>query len=116
MKIFKKQEKSTPGWGYWGNYGEIDLGFSFGVIENSDSYSGESLHYHKNATTYILVLEGSGIVRVAGRDCEINTGELLQIDPMEQYKMLQGVELPFRWVTVSTNKEPGDRVVVEEGL
>jgi hypothetical protein len=49
MKIFKKQEKSTPGWGYWGNYGEIDLGFSFGVIENSDSYSGESLHYHKNA-------------------------------------------------------------------
>lgn len=113
MKIHKKQNKSTPGWGYWGNYGEIAMGFSSGLIERNEDYPGEPLHYHKQAITYMLVLKGSGYVEVEGEKVLVQKDELLEIAPGEKYKMIGGEDLPFQWVTISTNKEPGDKVVVE---
>ncbi|MBL8031652.1 MAG: cupin domain-containing protein [Candidatus Doudnabacteria bacterium] len=113
MNIYSKHNKTTPGWGYWGNYGEIDMGFSSGLIEKVEDYAGEPLHYHKKATTYMLVLDGVGLVEIDGIETRVEKESLLRIDPTERYRVLGAAEVPFRWIVVSTNKEPGDRVVVE---
>lgn len=112
MHIYTKQNKATPGWGYWGNYGEIDMGFSSGLIEKPEEYVGEPVHYHKQATTYMLVLEGAGLVEIDGHEVRVAKDGLLKIDPGEQYRVVGAGETPFRWVVVSTNKEPGDRIEV----
>lgn len=112
MKIFDKKDKSTKGFGYWGDYGEIDLGFSSGLIEDSASFLGEPLHFHKKATTFFLVLSGSGVVEVEGKEVEVKEKQLLQIDPGEKYKVLGAKQTPFSWVVISTNKDPKDRMVI----
>lgn len=112
MKIHSKHNKATPGWGYWGNYGEIDMGFSSGLIDNNAEYSGEPVHYHKQATTYILVLEGSGFVEINGEKITVAQDELLEIAPGEHYRMLGADQMPFRWITISSNKNPDDKVVI----
>lgn len=113
MKIYPKQSKATPGWGYWGNYGEIDMGFSSGLIECNEDYPGEPVHYHKQAITYILVLEGAGLIEINAEVVKAERDSLLQIDAGESYCILGAAETPFRWIAISTNKEPGDRVVVK---
>lgn len=90
------------------------MGFSSGLIAHNEEYAGEPLHFHKEATTYMLVLEGSGYVQVEGERVLVSRDQLLEIAPGEQYKMLGGEDLPFRWICISSNKEPGDKVVVEE--
>lgn len=112
MKIHSKQNKATPGWGYWGSYGDIGMGFSSGLISKDEDYAGEQVHYHKEATTYILVLEGSGLVEVNGQKVTVVQDELLEIAPEEHYRMLGGEDLPFRWITISSNKNPDDKVAI----
>ena len=53
MKIFQQQKKAMPGWGYWGNYGEIDMGFSSGLIEHPEDYSGEQ---NQNKSHWVIWL------------------------------------------------------------
>lgn len=89
------------------------MGFSSGLIENNADYAGESLHYHKEATTYMLALEGSGFVEINGEKEMVSQDELLEIAPGEHYRMLGADQVPFRWITISSNKIPDDKVVLE---
>lgn len=112
MKIHPKHNKATAGWGYWGNYGEIGMGFSCGLIESNDDYTSEPVHYHKEAATYILALEGSGFVEINNQKVTVLQDELLEIAPGEHYRMLCADQVPFRWITISSNKNPDDKVVI----
>ena len=113
MKIYTKTTKNALGWGYWGDFGEIDTGWSDGIIKSNKEFSGEKLHYHKVGTTYFLGLEGTGLVQVGGKEIELPKDALLRIDPGEKYKVLGAKETPFKWIVVCTAKERSEKVEVE---
>lgn len=113
MKIYKKTEKNTSGFGYWGNFGEIDLGWSSGLIKGGSKFSGERLHYHRIGTTYFLGISGVGLLQVDGEKIELSKDTLLRIDPGEKYKVVGAKRTPFEWVVVCTAKEKGEKVELE---
>lgn len=112
-RIYRLQEKSTPGWGYWGNYGEIDIGLSRGSVVSKSEFQGDKLHYHQKGVVFILVLEGSGLVEVEGEELTISENEVLRISPGEKYRHTGAAETPFSWITICTSKDPKDKVIVE---
>jgi len=113
MKVFIKTDKSLPGFAYWGDFGEIDTGWSSGEIVDNNKYPGEKLHYHKTGTTYFLSLSGVGLVQVDGKEIELPKETLLQINPGEKYKVLGAKETPFKYIVVCTSKERSEKVEVE---
>jgi len=113
MKLYAKQSKSLKGWGYWGDYGEIDLGFSSGYVDRPEDFQPDMLHYHQKGTVFILVMSGSGTIEVNGQILALKTDELLRIDPGEKYRHLDVTETPFSWITVCTCKEIDDKVAVK---
>ena len=114
MKIYSKKEKTTtPGFGYWGDFGEIEMGWSYGEITDNQNFVGEKLHYHTLGTIYFLGLEGTGLLEVDGNQVELDKGSLLRIDPNEKYKVLRAKETPFKYIAVCTSKDPKEKVVAE---
>ncbi|OGM19409.1 hypothetical protein A2685_02000 [Candidatus Woesebacteria bacterium RIFCSPHIGHO2_01_FULL_37_10] len=115
MKIYKKKEKQTAsGFGYWGDFGEIDMGWSYGEITDNSTFPGEKLHYHKVGTIYFLGLEGTGLLEVEGNQVELDKGSLLRIDPNEKYKVIGAKDTPFKYIAVCTSKDPKEKVIVEK--
>lgn len=113
MRIYKKTEKNALGWGYWGDFSEIDMGWSDGLITDNSQFTGEKLHYHKTGTVYFLSVDGTGLIQVEGKEVELPKNTLLRIDPGEKYKVLGANEVPFRWIVVCTSKERSEKVDVE---
>jgi mannose-6-phosphate isomerase-like protein (cupin superfamily) len=113
MKIYSKTDKNIPGFGYWGDFGEIDMGWSSGVINDETSFNGEKLHYHKVGTTYFLGLEGTGLIEVEGKQIELEQETLLRIDPNEKYQVIGAKVTPFKYIVVCTAKERSEKVVVD---
>ena len=114
MEIYRKKEKSTPGFGYWGDFGEIDMGFSYGYVEKREGFSGEKRHYHKKGTVYFLTLEGRGSLEVDGEDVVMEKDILIRVDPGEIYKVKSVLETPFHWLAICTSKDPQEKVVLDE--
>ena len=113
MRIYKKKGKSIPGWGYWGDYGEIEIGLSSGYVKSPKDFQPDPLHYHQKGTIYILVLEGKGFVEVEGKQVTIAKDEVLRINPREKYRHTGVTETPFSWTTICTYKDPKDKVLVK---
>lgn len=114
MKLYEKEKKSTPGWGYWGNYGEIEIGLSSGRVESPDQFEGDPLHYHQKGIIFILVLEGRGLVEVEGQEITVVRNQVLKIEPGEKYRHTGVSETPFSWITICTSKDPDDKVVIDK--
>lgn len=113
-RVYTKNEKSIPGWGYWGEFDEIEIGLSSGREESTENLQTDPLHYHQKGTVFILVLEGSGVVEVEGQSITISKNEVLRVAPGEKYRHTGVVEAPFSWITICTSKDPDDKVVVKE--
>jgi mannose-6-phosphate isomerase-like protein (cupin superfamily) len=113
MKIYKKQIKSDGRGGFWGDFGEIDMGWSYGEISSKNPFPGEKLHYHKVGTIYFLALEGIGLLEVEGERVELEKDSLLRIDPGEKYKVIGAKDTPFKFIAVCTSKDPKEKIVVE---
>jgi mannose-6-phosphate isomerase-like protein (cupin superfamily) len=114
QRIYKKNEKSVPGWGYWGNFGEIEIGLSSGREESTDNPQIDKLHYHKEGIIYILALEGKGIVEIEGENVTVTKDEVLRIAPGEKYRHIGVQQAPFSWITICTSKKSDDKVVIEK--
>jgi mannose-6-phosphate isomerase-like protein (cupin superfamily) len=113
-RVYRLQEKENiPGWGYWGNYGEIDIGLSRGLVATEADFQGDELHYHQKGVVFILVLEGSGQVEVEGEKLTVSKNEVLRISPGEKYRHTGATKTPFSWITICTSKDPKDKVVAE---
>jgi mannose-6-phosphate isomerase-like protein (cupin superfamily) len=113
MRVYKKEKKSIPGFGYWGDFGEIDTGWSCGQVVDNSRFPGEKLHYHKKGTTYFLGIDGTGVIEVEGKEIELSKDALLRIDPGEKYRTLRAKKTPFKWIVVCTSKDRSEKVVVE---
>ena len=113
-RIYKKNAKSTPGWGYWGNFGEIEIGLSSGRAESVKNPQLENLHYHKVGTIFILVLEGIGIFEVDGEKLSVSKDEVLRIASGEKYRYVGVRKVPFSWIVICTSKDKDDKIVVEK--
>ena len=111
-RIYPKKEKTTPGWGYWGGYGEIEVGISSSRIEDPEQFQADKLHYHRKGLIFIVVLEGSGTVEVNGEYIVVKKDEVLRVSPGEKYRHTKVLETPFSWITFCTSKDPEDKVVV----
>jgi mannose-6-phosphate isomerase-like protein (cupin superfamily) len=111
MKIFQKTNKSIPGFGYWGNFGEIDVGISSGSISDNQSYRPEPLHHHQQGTTYFICLDGVGLIEVNGREIKLEKDQVLCINPQEKYRVVGAVNFPFEWLVFCTIKDPQDKIV-----
>jgi len=114
MKIYQKKDKLTSGFGYWGDFDEIDMGWSYGEISDNKTFPGEKLHYHKVGTIYFLGLEGKGILEVEGGQVQLQKDCLLRIDPGERYAVIGAKETPFKYIAVCTSKDPKEKVIVGE--
>lgn len=114
QRVYKKHEKSIPGWGYWGNFGEIEIGLSFGREESIKNPQTDRLHYHKEGIIFILVLEGTGVVEIEGENIMVNNDEVLRISPGERYRHTGVKKAPFSWITICTSKNPEDKVFIEK--
>lgn len=113
MEIYEKRVKGDGRGGYWGDFGDIDMGWSYSEISEDNPFPGEKLHYHKVGTIYFLALEGSGVIEVEGEQVELLRDNLIRIDPGEKYKVMGAKEMPFRFIAVCTSKDPDEKVVVE---
>lgn len=113
MKIYPKNTKSTSGFGYWGDFGEIDVGLSSGLITDNNTFSGEKLHYHQLGVIYFVVIDGSGVVEVEGQSIEIKKDTVLRIDPGEKYRVTKAINYPFNWLVFCTSKDRQDKVIVD---
>jgi len=113
MKIFPKKPKSTPYFGYWGEYGEVVLGISMGCIIDNDIFPGEKLHYHLKGTMYFIVLDGSGFLEVDGKEVLLQKDTMCEVSPGEQYRILRANEVPFSWLVVCTSNSVDDKVIME---
>ncbi len=112
MKIHERKQKSNPLLGYWGNYGEIDIGISSGKIDKHTDFS-EILHYHKKGLVYFLILDGEGILEINGEIVPMKKDTVIQIDPEEKYKVREVLSYPLSWITICTIKDPSDKIVLE---
>ena len=113
QRIYKKNQKLIPGWGYWGNFGEIEIGLSACKEESTKNLQTDKLHYHQKGTIFILALEGSGIIEVESQSITISKDEVLRVAPGEKYRHVGVTEAPFSWITICTSKDPNDKVVIE---
>lgn len=113
MKVYEKQIKGDGRGGYWGDFGKIDMGWSYAEISKDNPFPGEKHHYHKVGTMYFLALEGSGILEVKGKKIELVENSLLRIDPGEKYKVIGAKNMPFRFIAVCTSKDPEEKIVIE---
>ena len=113
MKIYHKRIKGDGRGGFWGDFGEIDMGWSYGEISQENIFPGEKIHYHKTGTTYFLGLAGVGLIEVEGERVELIKDMLLRIDPGEKYRVLTPRKIPFTWIVVCTSKDPKEKVVIE---
>ncbi len=112
MEIYRKKKKSIPGWHYWGDYGEIDIGLSSGFVSKGDKFAEDKLHYHRKGTVYLFTLKGRGLLEVEGKKIEMGKNSLIRIDPGEKYRHLDALEKPLYWITICTSKDPKDKVIV----
>jgi hypothetical protein len=112
MKVYRKKEKTTPGWGYWGDNGEIEVGISSAYVENTSDFQPDKPHYHKLGTVYILTLAGSGVLSVNNHEVEHGEGTLVRIDPGEVYHHVRAEEAPLSWFTFCTVKDPADKIIL----
>lgn len=113
MKIFEKQEKQLPGFGYWGDRGEIEQGISVGELSEVGTFTDEELHYHKEGVQYFLCVEGSGSIEVEGERVSLSSEQVLRIDPGEKYRVASAKEVPFKYFAFCTIKNPEDKVLVK---
>ena len=111
-RIYKKSDKQIPGWGYWGNFGEIELGFSSGHEASVGSSHQDKLHFHQNGIVFILILDGAGIIEVEGESLGVAKDDLLRIAPGEKYRHSRATEAPFSWISICTSKDPDDKIIV----
>lgn len=108
-RIYQKKEKNIPGWGYWGDADEIEVGISSGSI-TSENFITDALHYHKEGIVFILATEGEGKIEVNGTVYVLKKDEVLRITPGEKYRHLEATITPFSWITLCTVKDLGDKV------
>jgi mannose-6-phosphate isomerase-like protein (cupin superfamily) len=114
MKIFSKKPKKTPNFGYWGEYGEIELGLSSGLISDKTSFSSEQLHYHVNGIVYFIIHEGEGVLEVNGKEIPLKRDDMCEVKPGEQYRILRAEKTPFSWLAVCTSNNADDKIIVNE--
>lgn len=111
-RIYNKKQKAIRGWGYWGDYGEIEVGISSGRVGADSDFQKDQLHYHKRGIVYILVTEGEGEVEVEGKEITISKDQVLRISPGEKYRHVGVKKIPFSWITFCTSKDLDDKVIV----
>lgn len=114
MKIYNKQSKNDRNSKdfYFGNYGEIDLGISSATFENLEN-SEDKLHFHKAAKEYYITTNEAGLIEIEGKEYEMNTENLIMVEPGEKHKVLKATKPPFSFIVISTIKAKDDKVVVE---
>jgi len=113
MLKYKKKVKDTQGFGYWGDFGDIDMGFSSGLIKNNHLFPGEKLHYHTKGTMYFLIMDGIGEVEVDGVKVLMEKNALYRVDPGEKYRVLGAKKTPFSWICICTSKDPKEKIVLD---
>jgi mannose-6-phosphate isomerase-like protein (cupin superfamily) len=115
MKVFEKQYKAGTNsqWGYWGNYGEIELGISSGLVQSLENFLPDKLHYHKRGIIFLVGLTGEGILEIDGQEVPLKKDLVVRIDPGEKYYHKTVTMFPFQWITICTVKDIDDKVLVK---
>lgn len=110
FKTYNDEGKQMKGWGYWGDASEIKMAISKGRID-SEEYAGEKPHAHLESYVYFIILAGSGIISVEGKDVTVQQDEVLEIAPGEKYQVKGAITKPFEWLVVGTVTGNKDKVV-----
>jgi len=111
MLMLPWKQKKTPGFGYWGEYGEIDLGISSGLVETAGDMH-DPKHYHKEGVTYFLVVRGEGVVEVEDKEFVLQQNSCVVVEPKEVYRMVRAKVVPFEFFVICTRNTKEDRVEV----
>lgn len=109
MKIYPKTPKANPGHFYFGNYGEIDLGFSY-VHEEKIGPFQDPLHSHQKGTEYYWTIQGEGLLEVDGNLGSLTPNQLVAVEPGEKHRIHSVIQAPFQVLVICTVKEKGDKI------
>lgn len=103
MKLHAKFEHQREHTWTWGKRGEADLRVNFGKLKAGDVFLTEPLHYHKTRKTYFCVVDGGLKVEVNGRVVEITESAMLEVEPLEKYRVMGVGAEGCLWVTIGNN-------------
>lgn len=110
MKIFNKQAKGKDGEFYFGDYDAIDISISYAHI-TPDSLS-DSLHYHKKAQEYYIVIAGTGLLEVEGHMVELQENTVVMVEPGEKHRIIAATSDILDVLVIATPKIDGDKVMI----
>ncbi len=106
MKFHKKFEHDLPGIGYWGERADVALRVNFGCFEPGESFPHDPLHYHKTRTTFFCILTGSLLLEIEGKELNVTSETMLEIEPLEKYRVVRIGKDGCRYIVIgSHNKE-----------
>lgn len=111
MKLHQKFKHHVSHMSYWGERPRVGLRVNFGEFKPGEKYDVEPLHYHQTRTTYICVLDGSVVMEVDGREIVVTPEAMLEIEPLEKYRVVRVGEEGCKLVIIGSHDED-DRVVV----
>ena len=105
MKIYHKENGSTPSWvcGHWnGSPLEIGMGLRTEVGDN------EVMHYH-HYREYYIVLEGEAELHVEGKRVSLQPGMVVMVEPGEQHMVSSIGKMGAHWIVIKEQSEPDSK-------
>jgi mannose-6-phosphate isomerase-like protein (cupin superfamily) len=82
------------------------------IIEKMPPNTAEDMHYHTQARQFFYVLSGVACMTLENEEIDLQTGEGIEINPMQHHQMKNCSECTVEFMVVSSPKSPGDRVNV----
>jgi mannose-6-phosphate isomerase-like protein (cupin superfamily) len=104
LRIYERVDDS-PAWicGHWnGSPVEIGLGL------RSEVGSREVRHHHPYHEYYV-VLEGSAVIEVNGKQIPVSSGMVVMVEPNEAHQVLSIGKEGVRWVAIKERSEPNSK-------
>lgn len=116
MKIFPQKQKNNncKDAYYFGEYGEIGVGFSLTRVLSPEDNFLDKRHIHQTADEYYLLIEGQAMFEVNDKEIIVNENTLLLVEKGEAHKLKTVTKYPCVIISVTTEKEVGEKIVLEE--
>ncbi len=75
---------------------------------------GEVYHYH-DFHEYYVVLRGSAMLRIEGRDVSLAAGMIVMVQPRERHRVTWiDPDAGVQWIVIKEQSVPGSKIVVPE--
>ncbi len=83
------------------------------IAEKMPPNTAEDMHYHQKARQFFYILAGQVTMRFAEHEEVLNTGDGIEIAPLEAHQMTNISCKDAEFIVVSMPKSHGDKVIIK---